>query len=254
MRRYLFYFAVAGVCWLAPIIEASAASSSGAVDILVRKTEADSMKLGSPGQEIVVESGPTIKTKTTACDGISASYPIQSVLVVDPDNTYITGVIVCAPDGLAPGERLSPSLSFTDAYNDGSVEYVKSEATVLSSSSVSIGVQEAPFRKAPQALSREHKAPRSRTSSVESMELLPPKISETGQPEVRSRKAQLQTEASFSVGEQTQRLFSLSSWLFTLVGIVALPLCVLLTLRLRRKRAPLGPDGVQRIEGEGRAA
>lgn len=161
---------------------------------------------------------------------------------------------MCAPDGLAPGERLSPSLPFTDAYNHGGAEYVKSEATVLSSSSVSIGMQEAPFRKAPQAVSREHKAPRSRTSSVQSMELLPPKISETGQPEARFREAQVQTQASFSVAEQSQPSFSLSSWLFILVGIAALPLCVLLTLRLRRKRPPLALDGVQRIKRKSREA
>lgn len=149
---------------------------------------------------------------------------------------------MCAPDGLAPGERLSPSLPFTDAYSHGGAESVKSEATVLPSSTVSTSTQEAPFWKAPQALSREDKAPRGNTFSVESMELLPPKLPETAKPEVRSRKAQVQTQASFSVAEQTQRSFGLSSWLFTLVGIAALPLCALLTLRFRRKRAPLGPD------------
>lgn len=92
MRRYLFYFAIACVFWLAPIIEAWAGSSSGTVDILIRKTEADSMKLGSPGQEIIVESAPIVKTRTLACDGSGSSYPVQNVLVADPDNTYITGV------------------------------------------------------------------------------------------------------------------------------------------------------------------
>lgn len=226
---------LAGVL-LAPIIEASAASSSGTVDILVRKTEADSMKLGSSGQEIIVQSRPIIKARTIACDGSGGSYPVQNVLVVDSDNTHITSVIVCAPDGLPPGERLSPSLPFTDAYSHGGAEYVKSEAMVLSSSTVSVSTPEAPFRKAPQALSREPKATRGSTLSVESMELLPPKLAETADPEVWSRKAQLQTQASFSVAEQTQPSFSLSSWLLILVGIVALPLCVLLTLRLRRKR------------------
>src|SRR3989338_3494586 len=142
MRRLLVMLVAIGACYVAVPVHAANAASVG---ILLRKTEADSMKLGAPGQEIVVEGAPTIKTKTTACDGTSGSFPIQSVLVVDPNTTYISSIIVCSPEGLSPGERLSPGPMVYDGHTEGGITYARYEATVISSASPSLGTQTTPL-------------------------------------------------------------------------------------------------------------
>jgi hypothetical protein len=78
------------------------------VPFLMRYTEAASMKLGSPGQVIVVQSRPFAATRTTECNGQPGDYPVQTVLVTDAGNTYITSIVVCTATGLSAGERLMP--------------------------------------------------------------------------------------------------------------------------------------------------
>ena len=96
-------------------IRATADGGRVSVPFLMRKTEADSMKLGAPGQVIVVESAPFAKTTTSECHGTPGRYPVQTVLVTEAANTYIAGIIVCAPEGLSPGQTLTPARMPTDA-------------------------------------------------------------------------------------------------------------------------------------------
>lgn len=131
MRRRIFYFLAAGITIFLFIL--AGAVPGAAVDILVRKAEADSMKLGSPGQTIVVQDPPTIKATTTACDGKSGVYPVQSVLVVDGSSTYISSVIVCSPEGLSPGEMITPAFVGGDHPTEGDLEYARYEGIVIPS-------------------------------------------------------------------------------------------------------------------------
>lgn len=98
------------------------------VPFLMRRAEAESMKLGAPGQVIVVEA-PFVKTKTSECDGTSADYPVQTILVTDSQNTYVTSVIVCAPDGLSPGETLTLAPTPAEPPNESDPTYSRFTAT-----------------------------------------------------------------------------------------------------------------------------
>lgn len=131
MRRRIFYFLAAGITIFLFVL--AGAVPGAAVDLLVRKTEADSMKLGSPGQAIVVQDPPTIKATTAACDGKSGVYPVQSVLVVDGSSTYISSVIVCSPEGLSPGDTITPAFVGGDHPTEGDLEYARYEGIVIPS-------------------------------------------------------------------------------------------------------------------------
>lgn len=115
-----------------PPAEAGTATGWGrvSVPVLVPKTEADSMRLGAPGQVMIVQSLPMARTQTSECDGTSAHYPVQTVLVVDAVHTYITGVIVCVPDGLKVGERLIPGPAPPDVPTERESAYSRYRATI----------------------------------------------------------------------------------------------------------------------------
>jgi hypothetical protein len=106
---------------------ATAAAGRVSVPFLMRTTEADSMKLGAAGQVMVVESMPFAKTTTSECDGTPGRYPVQTVLVTEAANTYITSIIVCNAGGLGPGQTLMPARMPTDA--EGRREDAGSRAT-----------------------------------------------------------------------------------------------------------------------------
>src|SRR3989338_7484704 len=74
-------------------IRATADAGRVSVPFLMRQPEADSMKLGAPGQVIVVESAPFAKTTTSECHGTPGRYPVQTVLVTEAANTYIAGIV-----------------------------------------------------------------------------------------------------------------------------------------------------------------
>ncbi|MBI4487813.1 MAG: hypothetical protein HY694_01895 [Deltaproteobacteria bacterium] len=131
MRHGILYF-LAGKITIFLFILATPVPGS-AVDILIRKSEAESMKLGSPGQTIVVQDPPAIKATTAACDGKSGSYPVQSVLVFDGDTTYISSIIVCSPDGLRPGDTVTPAVVGGDHPTEGDLEYARYEGILVPS-------------------------------------------------------------------------------------------------------------------------
>jgi hypothetical protein len=88
------------------------------VPFLIPTRESDSMKLGAPGQVIVVDSPPIAKIKTSACDGGDAA--VQSAVITDAGNTYLTSLIVCAAGGVRPGQtlRVAPPSSGGPAASD----------------------------------------------------------------------------------------------------------------------------------------
>jgi hypothetical protein len=91
------------------------------------------MRLGMPGQLIVVESAPIAMVKAGQCGGTSDDYPVQNVIVMDGTQTHVTSIIVCAAQGLVPGQRLTLNSARvgTDAPPTGSGRYVRLTATLL---------------------------------------------------------------------------------------------------------------------------
>ncbi len=112
-----------------PVAEARGAARAGRVPVpfLIRKPEGDSIKLGAPGQVIVVESAPFAKTTTSECDGSPGRYPVQTVLVTEAAKTYIASIIVCNAGGLGSGQTLAPQRLPTDA--EGASTYARFSAT-----------------------------------------------------------------------------------------------------------------------------
>lgn len=229
MRRLLIMLVAIGACYVAVPVHAANAAS---VDILLRKTEADSMKLGAPGQEIVVEGAPTIRTTTTACDGRSGAYPIQNVLVVDPNSTYITSVIVCAPDGVSPGERLSPDPMVYDGHTEGGITYARYEATVISSANPSLGTQTTPLWTA----RREPGPTGAWPPSAEDAKLARAQAPKEVRREATPGKVGSQVRAGYSSGEKPERALAIWSWLPTAgasIGVAVL--CGLLVFRFLKE-------------------
>lgn len=103
-----------------PAPEAALPGRPGRVTVpfLIRKPEAEPMKLGTPGQVLLVESPPAIKTQTSECDGTPGDYPVQTVLVMDAATTYVTSIVVCTPEGLTPGQTLTPTPTAADPATD----------------------------------------------------------------------------------------------------------------------------------------
>jgi len=100
------------------------------VPFLIGRAEAESIKLGSPGQVILVQSGPFAKVQTSGCDGSNNPHPVQTVLVADGANTYLTSIIACAPGGLNVGDALTPATAPTEARMEGDSTHSRFTATV----------------------------------------------------------------------------------------------------------------------------
>jgi len=101
-----------------------------AVPVLLPAAQAASMRLGAPGQVILVHSAPVARTETAACDGVPAAYPVQTVLVIDRAATYVTSLVVCDPEGLRVGATLVPPPTRAGAPAGGDGSYSRYEATV----------------------------------------------------------------------------------------------------------------------------
>jgi hypothetical protein len=79
---------------------------SVAVPFVVDAHEARSMKLGAPGQILVVQSPSLGRARTDDCGAAGGEYPVQTVLVTSGTNTYVTSIVVCRTEPLTPGETL----------------------------------------------------------------------------------------------------------------------------------------------------
>lgn len=82
------------------------AGKGATVPFLIATREAQSMKLGAPGQVLVVQSPSMSTARTGECAGTEGAYPVQTVLVTDGSNTYVTSIVVCRAEDLKPGETL----------------------------------------------------------------------------------------------------------------------------------------------------
>lgn len=111
-----------------PAAEARSPTAPRRVPFLIRQAEAESIKLGSPGQTILPKSRPSFTTATEACDGTLAEYPVQTVLIVSAGTTHVATLIVCAPGGLTPGDALVPRATPGDTGSGGDPAYARYEA------------------------------------------------------------------------------------------------------------------------------
>lgn len=102
------------------------------VPFLMRKTEAESMKLGSGEHRIVVDAAPFARVQTSECNGVSGRYPVQNVLITVGPNTSISSVVVCAPEGLQPGEVRTVTPAQSDPSVAGNADYVMFRASAPS--------------------------------------------------------------------------------------------------------------------------
>lgn len=236
MRHRIFYFLAAGIIILSFIL--ASAGPGAAVDILVPKAEADSMKLGSPGQAIIVQGPPAIRTTTTACDGKSGSYPVQSVLVVDPNTTYISGIIVCSPKGLSPGDMITPAFVLGDHPTEGGLEYARYEGIVIPSATGAPTDQTRPTVRPPKQTSPEVRPGTAQRSGSESKDPGSRDFARAVTSQARSEKPPLQTTSALSSPTQAQDSPAWRPWLvsisaFTLVFVLS----TLIVLRRREKRS-----------------
>lgn len=97
------------------------------VPFLIRKAEAESMKLGLTGQMIVADSPPVAKIKTSECEGGDAA--VQTAVITDAQNTYLTSLIVCSASGLTPGQTLSVAPNRTGGLATSDGNYSRFTAT-----------------------------------------------------------------------------------------------------------------------------
>lgn len=113
----------------APAAEARRPGAPGqlAVPFLLSRKEAGSIKLGAPGQVLLVQSPAYARTRTSDCNGTPGEYPVQPVLIMDPTTTYLTSIIVCTAGGLGAGQTLTPQPRPIDA--EGTAPYARFSAT-----------------------------------------------------------------------------------------------------------------------------
>lgn len=98
------------------------------VPFLIAKAEADSVKLGTPGQVIVVDSPPVARIRSSECQGWGGDdAAVQTVLVIDEEKTYITSLIVCGAGGLRTGQTLGAGRVGPDAPGSKYSQFVTTE-------------------------------------------------------------------------------------------------------------------------------